>query len=109
MLLGRFGLGRDNLSALCVNLDFDNTFARLHPSFYEVVEPTPLSAPHLVAFNRDAAALIDLDPAAVEDPEAARYLSGGLRLPGAEPVKASPCVLPSGQNVRPVCLSAPLI
>ena len=71
-----------------VNLDFDNTFARLHPSFYEVVEPTPLSAPHLVAFNRDAAGLIDLDPGADRDPEAARYLSGGLRLPGAEPVAA---------------------
>ncbi len=71
-----------------VNLDFDNSFARLHPSFYEVVEPTPLSAPHLVAFNPDAAELIDLDPGAVKDPDAARYLSGGLRLPGAEPVAA---------------------
>ena len=71
-----------------VNLDFDNSFARLHPSFYEVVEPTPLSEPHVVAFNPDAAELIDLDPGAVKDPDAARYLSGGLRLPGAEPVAA---------------------
>lgn len=69
-------------------LDFDNTFARLNPAFYEVVDPTPLGDPHLVAFNPDAAALIDLEPAARHDPEAARYLSGGLRLPGAEPVAA---------------------
>ncbi len=69
-------------------LDFDNTFARLHPAFYEVVDPTPLSEPHIVAFNSDAAGLIDLDPGAAGDPEAARYLSGGLRLPGAEPVAA---------------------
>jgi len=69
-------------------LNFDNTFARLNPAFYQVVDPTPLSAPHLVAFNPDAAALIDLDPAAAREPDAAQYLSGGLRLPGAEPVAA---------------------
>ena len=70
------------------DLDFDNSFARLNPAFYQVVDPTPLSDPHLVAFNPDAAGLIDLDPAAARDPDAARYLSGGLRLPGAEPVAA---------------------
>ncbi len=69
-------------------LDFDNSFARLNPAFYQVVDPTPLSDPYLVAFNPDAAGLIDLDPAAARDPDAARYLSGGLRLPGAEPVAA---------------------
>lgn len=67
-------------------LAFDNSYARLHPAFYEVVDPAPLPAPRLVAFNPDAAALIDLDPAAGEDSDAARYLSGGLRIPGAEPI-----------------------
>jgi len=68
------------------SLRFDNRFARLHPSLYQVVDPTPLPAPYLVAFNSDAAALLDLDPAAALEPEAAGYLSGAIRLPGAEPI-----------------------
>jgi uncharacterized protein YdiU (UPF0061 family) len=67
-------------------LVFDNSYARLSPAFYEAVDPTPLPDPRLVAFNPDAAALIDLDPAEAEHPEAAGYLSGGLRIPGAEPI-----------------------
>jgi uncharacterized protein YdiU (UPF0061 family) len=67
-------------------LRFDNSYARLHPSLYQVVEPTPLSNPYLVAFNPDAAALVDLDPASRDDPDAPRYLSGSKRLPGAEPI-----------------------
>lgn len=68
------------------DLRFDNDYTRLHPSLFEVVDPTPLSNPYLVAFNRDAAALIDLDPAIRDDPDAAAYLSGARRLPGAEPI-----------------------
>jgi len=67
-------------------LAFDNSYARLHPAFFEVVEPSPLPDPRLVAFNPDAAALIDLDPGEVRHHHAARYLSGGLRIPGAEPI-----------------------
>jgi len=67
-------------------LTFDNSYARLHPAFFEVVDPTPLPDPLLVAFNPDAAALIDLDPAEGGRPDAARYLSGGMRIPGAEPI-----------------------
>ena len=51
-----------------------------------MVEPTPLPDPRLIAFNPDAAALIDLDPASAAQPEAAEWLSGGKRLPGAEPI-----------------------
>ncbi len=67
-------------------LVFDNSYARLPPAFYEAVDPTPLPEPRLVAFNPDASALIDLDPAEAGHPDAARYLSGGLRIPGAEPI-----------------------
>ncbi|HEY9519448.1 MAG TPA: YdiU family protein [Gemmatimonadales bacterium] len=67
-------------------LGFENSYARLHPDFYQVVEPTPLPDPRLVAFNPDAAALIDLDPAQSGHPDAARYLSGSLPLPGAAPI-----------------------
>ena len=68
------------------DLRFDNSYARLHPSLYQAVEPTPLPNPYLVAFNPDGAALLDLDPASREHPNAAAYLSGSKRLPGAEPV-----------------------
>ncbi len=68
------------------SLPFDNWFARLHPAFYEVVDPTPLNHPYLVAFNPDAARLIELEPSAVDHPDAAAYLSGAKRMPGAEPL-----------------------
>ena len=67
-------------------LDFDNSYARLHPAFYEVVDPTPLPSPRLVAWNPEAAALLDLDPDTPALPGAAGYLSGGTRIPGAEPI-----------------------
>jgi len=67
-------------------LSFDNSYARLPPGFYEVVDPTPLPGPYLVAFNPDAAGLIDLEPGAPTSPEWPEYLSGARRMPGAEPV-----------------------
>ena len=67
-------------------LPFDNSYVRLHPACYQVVEPTPLPEPSLLAFNPDAAALLGLDPREAEAPEAALYLSGNRRLPGAEPI-----------------------
>lgn len=68
------------------SLRFENSYARLHPAFSQVVDPTPLPDPSLVAFNPDAAALLGLDPSAASEPESASYLSGALRLPGAEPI-----------------------
>jgi uncharacterized protein YdiU (UPF0061 family) len=68
------------------DLAFENSYARLHPAFYEVVDPTPLPDPFLVAFNPDAALLLDLDPAEAGNPELVEYLSGNHRLPGAEPI-----------------------
>jgi uncharacterized protein YdiU (UPF0061 family) len=70
------------------SLDFDNSYRRLPPAFYQLVEPTPLPAPYLVSFNPDAAALIDLDPRAAEDPQLPEYVAGGRPLPGAEPIAA---------------------
>lgn len=67
-------------------LAFENSYARLNPGFYEVVDPTPLPDPYLVAFNPDAATLLDLDPREASGPDAPLYLSGAKRLPGAEPI-----------------------
>ena len=67
-------------------LRFENSYAGLHPDFYQAVEPTPLPDPRLAAFNPDAAALIDLDPVQAGHPDAARLLSGSLPIPGAAPI-----------------------
>jgi hypothetical protein len=45
--------------ASITSLSFDNSYARLSPEFYEVVDPTPLPELTLVAFNPDAASLIE--------------------------------------------------
>ena len=68
------------------SLRFANTYARLHPAFYELVEPTPLPDPYLVAFNPDAAELIDLDPSQVDPHDLTQVLAGNRRLPGSEPI-----------------------
>jgi len=68
------------------DLHFENSFSRLNPAFFEVVDPTPLPEPYLVAFNPAAAELLDLDPSVREYPELLSYLSGNQRLPGAEPL-----------------------
>ena len=67
-------------------LAFDNTYAYLPPDLYEVVDPTPLPDPELIALNPDAAQLIDLDPAISTAADLASYLSGARRIPGAEPL-----------------------
>jgi serine/tyrosine/threonine adenylyltransferase len=68
------------------SLSFDNTFARLPPDFYEVIDPAPLAEPSLVALNADAAMLIDLDLNATAPAELAAYFAGNRRIPGAEPI-----------------------
>ena len=67
-------------------LQFDNTFARLPEVFYAKVTPTPLKSPFLVAFNPDAAALLDLDPEEARRPEFAGCLAGHYLPPGSEPL-----------------------
>src|SRR6185295_9043041 len=58
------------------SLSFDNSYARLSPEFYEVVDPTPLPDLTLIAFNPDAAQLIELDPAITTRDDLASYFSG---------------------------------
>ncbi len=68
-------------------LVFDNTYARLPEAFYAKPAPTPFtSAPFVVAFNTDAALLIDLDPREASRPEFAQLFGGSLLLPGMEPL-----------------------
>lgn len=69
-------------------LRWDNSFARLPEAFYQRVAPAPLPDPHLVAFSPDAAALLDLDPAAATTAEFLAVMSGGERLATMDPLAA---------------------
>jgi uncharacterized protein YdiU (UPF0061 family) len=72
--------------AILEQLRFDNTYPRLPPIFRQNVDPTPVPDPYLVAFNPEAAALIDLDPAEAVRPDFAEYFAGNRLLPGSEPI-----------------------
>ena len=64
---------------------FDNSYARLPDAFFSPVEPTPVAAPRLIAFNRPLAEELGLDADAFERHGAA-WLSGNLVPPGALPL-----------------------
>lgn len=68
------------------NLNFDNSFARLPAGLFARVEPGGFARPFLVAFNPEAAALLDLDPACAKDPDFVNYFGGRKLLPGSEPL-----------------------
>ncbi len=65
-----------------LRIPFDNTYARLPASFHARVEPTHVAAPRIVRVNRDLAALLGLDPAALD----ADILAGNRLPAGAEPI-----------------------
>ncbi|MFO1148354.1 MAG: YdiU family protein [Alsobacter sp.] len=65
---------------------FDNTYARLPSFFFARVEPTPSSAPRLVALNESLARDLGLDPAALASPEGVDVLAGRAVPEGAEPL-----------------------
>ena len=65
-----------------LRIPFDNSYARLPSRFYARVDPTPVAAPRIVRVNRDLAARLGLDPAALD----AGMLSGSRVPAGAEPL-----------------------
>ena len=68
------------------SLSFDNRFARLPHTLFSRTEPKGFSRPHLVAFNADVAALLDLDPAEATRPDFCSFFGGQKLLPGSEPL-----------------------
>lgn len=80
-------------------LTFDNRFTRELPAdpgagsgrrqvrgaLYSRVEPTRASAPRLVAYWREVAELLDIDPAVCETPAFAEVFTGNRLLPGMDP------------------------
>ncbi|MDF2445219.1 MAG: hypothetical protein K0S46_455 [Moraxellaceae bacterium] len=67
-------------------LNFDNTFSRLPAGLFTRVPPTGLHKPRLVAFNAEVAALLDLGPECVRNPDFVAYFSGQKLLPGSDPL-----------------------
>lgn len=66
-------------------IHFDNSYARLPDGFFAPVDPTPVEAPRLIAFNRPLAEALGLDADALERHGAA-YFSGNVPLPGSLPL-----------------------
>lgn len=66
-------------------LTLDNRFARLGEAFSTAVAPLPIAAPRLVVASPAALALLDLEPAAADDPQLVAFCSGQQPWPGAEP------------------------
>jgi hypothetical protein len=63
-------------------LAHDPRLPALGGEYFSVVPPTPLPGPRLVAFNADAAALVDLDPAQARAPAFVQAMAGNAPLPG---------------------------
>lgn len=73
-------------SLLRLPLDWDNHFHRLGPAFYTPMAPQPLPEPYWVARSPGAAALLGLDPQAMDSPELLQALTGNLPISGSQPL-----------------------
>lgn len=69
-------------------LHFTNRFATLPSDFYSRLPATPLAAPYLVAFNPQAAQLLDLHPQPTLHSNLVAQLSGNLPLAGQDSLAA---------------------
>ena len=67
-------------------LHFDNHYAKLPEICFSEHAPQPFENPHLVHFNADAAALIDLDPEQANTPEFLDFATGRQLPPGCRPL-----------------------
>ncbi|MEP4430817.1 MAG: protein adenylyltransferase SelO family protein, partial [Hyphomicrobiales bacterium] len=69
---------------MTLHIPFDNSYAALAPVFFSAQAPTPVKAPHLVAYNEDLAALLDISTSDTE--ELAQVFSGNQLPEGANPI-----------------------
>ncbi|HEX8822574.1 MAG TPA: protein adenylyltransferase SelO family protein, partial [Archangium sp.] len=58
-------------------------------ALWSKVQPTPVSAPRLVAFSKEVADLLGLDEATLRSPESVQVLSGNALWPGMVPYAAN--------------------
>lgn len=67
-------------------LTLENSYLDFPEHFYHRVKPRGLKSAHLISFNPDVAAVLDLDPCSVLPSDLARFFGGGDILPGSEPL-----------------------
>lgn len=67
-------------------IHFDNSYARMPAGFFARVQPTPVSAPRLLALNAGLAARLGLDADWLAGPEGLAMLAGNALPEGAEPI-----------------------
>jgi uncharacterized protein YdiU (UPF0061 family) len=65
---------------------FDNTYARDLPGFYTDFAGDPAPNPHILRFNTALATDLGLDPATLNTPQGAHYLTGSQTPDGAHPL-----------------------
>jgi len=84
-------------------LRFDNAFVsqlpgdsevgprlrQVHGAAYSLVEPTPVAAPRLIAYSREVAGSLGIDPATVTAPTFAQVFAGNALLAGMRPFAAN--------------------
>jgi uncharacterized protein YdiU (UPF0061 family) len=73
-------------TALMPAFHFDNTYARDLPGFYVAWKPEAVPQPRLLFLNRELAAELGLDPAALDGSEGAAIFAGNRLPEGAEPI-----------------------
>jgi len=85
------------------SLRFDNAFVRdlpgdpesgsrrrqVHGALYSRVNPAPVVAPRVLAWSREVAAMLGIDPREVESPEFAQVFGGNALVEGMEPYAAN--------------------
>ncbi|WP_100366985.1 protein adenylyltransferase SelO [Yoonia maricola] len=69
-----------------MHIPFDNTYAQLPAQMYTAQLPTPVNAPQMIAYNADLAAILGIDPADLDTPEAAQVFAGNHIPDGAVPL-----------------------
>jgi serine/tyrosine/threonine adenylyltransferase len=68
---------------------FENSFARLPSDFHARLQPTPVAAPKLLAFNRPLAQSLGLQVDVLDDVQLAAIFSGNVVPQGADPLAAA--------------------
>lgn len=67
-------------------MNFSNSYVDLPAHFYELIDPTPVKAPQLIAFNRQLAKELGLELDDKSDAELAQIFSGNQLLQGSQPL-----------------------
>ncbi len=67
-------------------LEFNNTYSRLPDGFFSVVNPTPLTQPHMISVNTAVAELLELDVSDLHEPDNLAYLCGQALHEGMQPL-----------------------